>query len=128
MAATIASLPGFSLTAGYGGTTKDPGTGVEQVASGGGSSALNLTAAQVIKAAPGRICKVTILGVVGTGGNLTFNDCTTTAAATTANQIALLSGTLAVGTVTTLDWPCINGIVCSAVPTGGTVQINISFN
>lgn len=128
MAATIGSLAGFSLTAGYGGTTKDPGTGVEQIASGGGSSALNITAAQVIKASPGRLCKITVLGVVGTGGNLTFNDCTTTGAATTANQICLLAGNTAVGSVTTLDWPCINGIVCSAVPTGGTVQINVSFN
>jgi len=127
MAATIGSLSTFTTVAGYGGTLKDP-NGVEIYSSGGNSSALNLTAAQVIKAGPGRLCKITVLGVVGTGGNLTFNDCATTGAATTANQIYFGAGALAVGTVVTLDWPCLNGIVCSAVPTGGTVQINVSFN
>lgn len=127
MAATIGTLGGFSTVSGYGGTNKDP-NGTEQFTSGGQSSAVNITAAQVIKASPGRLCKVVVLGVVGTGGNLTFNDCTTTGAATTANQIAFLPGTQAVGTPVTFDWPCVNGIVCSAVPTGGTVQVNVSFN
>lgn len=127
MAATIGSLGSFSTVNGYGGTLKDP-NGTEQAQGGGNSSALNISAAQVIKATPGRLCKITVLGVVGTGGNLTFNDCATTGAATTANQIYFGAGTLAVGSVVILDWPCLNGIVCSAVPTGGTVQINVSFN
>lgn len=127
MSATIGSLGSFSTTSGYGNGVQDP-NGVVQTAGGGRSSALNLAAAQVIKGSPGRLCKITVLGVVGTGGNLTFNDCTTTGAATTANQVINLAGTTAVGTVITLDWPCVNGIVCSAVPTGGTVQIAVSFN
>lgn len=127
MSATIGSLGNFSTVSGYGNGVQDP-NGVAQTAGGGRSSAINLTAAQVIKGAPGRLCKIVVLGVVGTGGNLTFNDCTTTGAATTANQVLNLPGTTAVGTVITLDWPCVNGIVCSAVPTGGTVQINVSFN
>lgn len=127
MSATIGSLPGASLTGGYGNANKDP-NGAQQAADGGGSSALNISAAQVIKAAPGRLCKIVVLGVVGTGGALTFNDCTTVAAATTANQIYSSPGNLAVDSVVSLNWPCINGIVCSAVPTGGTVQINTSFN
>jgi hypothetical protein len=127
MTATIATLGGFSTVQGYGGDNKDP-NGTNQIASGGQSSALNLTAAQAIKASPGRIYKAVILGVVGTGGSLTFNDCTTTGGATTANQIYTTAGTIAVGTVVTLDFPCANGITCSAVPTGGTVQIAISFN
>lgn len=127
MPATIGSLSSFSTVGGYGTATKDP-NGVEQAAGGGNSSAVNISAAQVIKATPGRLCKIVVNGVVGTGGNLTFNDCATVAAATTANQIYFGIGTLAVGTVVTIDWPCVNGIVCSAVPTGGTVQINASFN
>jgi hypothetical protein len=125
--ATNGTISGFSTVAGYGGALKDP-NGAEIVGSGGASAWLNITAAQVIKAAPGRLCKIVILGVVGTGGALTFNDATTVAGATTANQILNLAGTTAVGNVTTIDWPCVNGIVVSAVPTGGTVQINVSYN
>lgn len=127
MVATIASLQNYSTVGGYGSPPLDP-SGPAQVAPGGTQSALNLTAAQAIKAQPGRLCKIVILGVVGTGGALTFNDCTTTGAATTANQIISIPGATVVGTVISLDWPCTKGITCSAVPTGGTVQIAVSFN
>jgi len=127
MAAVIGSLAQFSLVGGYGSDIRDP-TGTNQVADGGNSGATNVTAASVIKAAPGRICKIIVLGVVGTGGALTINDSLTVAGATTANQIYTTAGTIAVGTVITLQFPCLNGIVVSAVPTGGTPQFAISFN
>ncbi len=126
MALTTGSLSGFTTTAGYGPSLRDP-NGVEQAATGGNSSAINVTAAAVIKATPGRLCKIIVLGVVGTGGSLTVNDTTTTAGATTANQVYTTAGTVAVGTVISLDFPCINGIVISAVPTGGTAQFAVSF-
>lgn len=102
--------------------------GADLVTTGGAKSSLNVTAAAVIKATPGRLCKIVVNGVVGTGGALTFNDCATTAAAAAANQIYTAAGTVAVGTVITLDWPCLVGIVCSAVPTGGTPVFSVSYS
>ena len=127
MAATIGSLSIFTTVGAYGNSLTDP-NGVIQHADGGNSSAINVTAASVIKASPGRLKTIIVLGVVGTGGSLTFNDCTTTGAAATANEIYTVAGTIAVGTPVKLDFPCINGIVCSAVPTGGTPQFAVSFN
>jgi hypothetical protein len=127
MAVSTGSLAAFSTVAGYGGDLKDP-NGTNQYSAGGNSNMLNVTGTQVVKASPGRICKIVILGVVGSGGSLTVNDCTTVAAATTANTIYTTVGTIAVGTVVTLDFPCLSGIVISAVPTGGTVQFAVSFN
>jgi hypothetical protein len=94
----------------------------------GSSSALNVSAAAVIKAAPGRIVKIIILGVVGTGGALTINDCATVGAATAANQVFTWTTTFpAVGTIMTLDFPCQVGIVISSVFTGGTPLYAISY-
>jgi len=128
MATISGSLVGaFSTVAGYGGDLRDP-NGVNQAVGGGNSSAINVSAAGVIKGSPGRLCKIVVLGVVGTGGALTINDAATVAGATTANQIYTSVGTVAVGTVISLDFPCVNGIVVSAVPTGGTPQFAISYN
>lgn len=96
--------------------------------SGGKSSHLDLTAAAVIKATPGRLRRIVVNGVVGTGGAVTFNDCATTGAAAASNEIITMAGTVAVGTVINLDWPCLVGIVISAVPTGGTPQFAVSFD
>lgn len=127
MVATIRTLQNYSTVGGYGSPPLDP-NGPAQVAPGGTSSALNLTAAQVVKAAPGRLCKILITGTIGTGGSYTFNDTTTTGAAAAANQILTLVGTTAVGTIISLDWPCASGIVCSAFATGGAPVVSISFN
>ena len=97
------------------------------VTQGGLNSTLNVTAAAVIKATPGRVSKISVLGVVGTGGTFTLNDCATTGAATTANQVFSTAGTVAVGTILTLDFPFQVGIVVSAVPTGGTPRFAISY-
>lgn len=119
-------------------TAKNPSGGQSQAnvdaegnlitSTGGSSSKLNITAATVVKAAPGRIAKIFINGVVGTGGALTINDCATVAAAAAGNEIATFAGTIAVGTVINLDWPCAVGIVVSAVPTGGTPVFSISYD
>jgi hypothetical protein len=90
-------------------------------------SHLDITAAVVVKATPGRLGKVIVNGVVGTGGALTINDCATTATAAASNEIMTIVGTTAVGTIINLDWPCLTGIVISAVPTGGTPQFAVSY-
>lgn len=103
--------------------------GASLVTTGGTQSRLNLTAAAVIKATPGRLCKITISGTVGTGGAYTFNDCATVAAAAASNQITSLPGTtLTNGMPITFDWPCIVGIVLSAVSTGGAPIVAVSFS
>lgn len=95
---------------------------------GGNKSALNVGAAGVIKNTPGRINRVIVNGTVGTGGSLTINDSATTAAAAAANQIISLPGTTAVGTIITLDFPCLNGITVSAFPTGGAPKLAIAYD
>lgn len=81
-------------------------------------STLNITAATVVKAAPGRACKLSVI-VAGSAAG-TVNDVLTTGAAAAANQIAVAPNT--VGTID-LDWPCAVGIV--VVPgTGQTLALS----
>lgn len=75
------------------------------------STSLNITAATVIKASPGRLVRINVL-VAGAAG--AANDCTTTGAATAANQITVIPA--AAGPLL-LDWPCLTGIV--VVPGAG---------
>lgn len=97
---------------------------------GGTKSALNVTTASVIKATPGHLARITIVNAGTTGGTFTFNDCATTGAATSANTIWAVafngSGVVA-GASFNIDWPCLTGIVLSAVPTGGTPIVAISY-
>jgi hypothetical protein len=105
------------------------GEGNLLVSSGGNSSALQVTAAAVIKATPGRLAKITVVAPGTTSGALTVNDCATTGAASAANQIVSIPfGSLTAGQVIALDWPCQVGIVVSAVPGGGSPQYSISFD
>jgi len=87
------------------------------------SAAINITAAQVIKAAPGILA--TLLCVApGSAGSVVLNDCTTTGAAAATNEILAKSfSALAAGQVVTLRWPCAAGIVVSSVPTAGAFSI-----
>lgn len=86
----------------------------------------SVTAAAVIKATHGFIATV-IVDNVGSGGALTLNDCATTGAAASGNQIASIAqASLVAGVPYTFNWPCKTGIVISAVPTGGTVRISFS--
>jgi len=92
-------------------------TGVAQTGQGL-SSSLNISAATVIKATPGRLVRISVI-VAGSVG--TANDCTTTGGAAAANEIAVIPA--AVGPVL-LDWPCLAGIV--VVPGAGQT-IAVSF-
>ena len=86
----------------------------------GTSSKFNITVATVVKAGPGRIIRVSVL-VAGSGTG-TVNDCLTTGAAATANEIAVIPET--VGPLL-LEWPCFTGIV--VVPgTGQTLAVSYS--
>jgi hypothetical protein len=83
----------------------------------------NITAAgAVVKATPGRICKITIQ--TASTGTFTVNDCATVGAAAIGNQILAFSAAWpAAGTVINLDWPCTTGIV--VVPgTAGVVSVS----
>ena len=81
------------------------------------SRKLNITAATVVKAAPGRVIRVQVL-VAGSGTG-TVNDCLTTGAAAAANQIATIPGVLGPLEV---NAACLTGIV--VVPgTGQTLAV-----
>ncbi|HEY0181256.1 MAG TPA: hypothetical protein VGC09_00475 [Rhodopila sp.] len=67
---------------------------------------LNISAATIIKAAPGVVLRFTVV-TAGTAAG-TINDCLTTGAAAAANAIATIPE--AVGTYTP-EWPCSTGIV-----------------
>jgi hypothetical protein len=97
------------------------------IGTGGLHAHFNVTAAAVVKASPGTLYRVQVI-TAGTGGSLTLNDCTTTGAAATTNQIITVAfGTLVAGYTLWIDWPCLSGIVVSAVPTGGAV-LAISYS
>ena len=101
-----------------------------QVTANGASAALNITAAAVIKATPGRLARVSILAPGSTSGGFVLNDCATTGAATTANQIFNLpyNGTNNIaGAVFNVEIPCAVGIVCSAVPGAGSPRIVVTY-
>jgi len=105
--------------------------GVQIVATGGLNATLNVTAAAVIKATPGRLARVIVLAPGSTSGAFTFNNCATVGAATAANQVFTVpyNGTNNIaGAVFNIDVPCTVGIVCSAVPGGGSPQIVVTYN
>ena len=86
----------------------------------------SITAATVVKAVPGLLCTV-IVDVAGSGGALTLNDCATTGAAGSGNQIASMANAVIVtGQPYTFLVPCKTGIVVSAVPTGSTVRVSFT--
>ena len=99
----------------------------ELVTTGGLKSALNVTAAAVIKATAGRCVRIVVIAP-GSAGSLTLNDCATTGAATTANEIYTIGyAALSAGQVINLDWPCATGVVVSAVPSAGSPQFVLSY-
>lgn len=103
--------------------------GVQVVASAA-SAALNITAAAAIKATPGRLARIVILAPGTTSGAFTFNNCATTGAATTANQVFTLpyNGTNNIaGAVFDISVPCSVGIVCSAVPGAGSPRVLVTY-
>lgn len=95
-----------------------PIQGVTPGLPGGILAALQVTAAQVLSASSGILCNV----VCQVAGSITLNDCATTGSASIANQI--WTGSMTVGQVLPLYWPCSTGIVVSSVVTG---TFSISF-
>jgi len=96
---------------------------VNQFRPAGNLSALDVTAAAVIKASAGTIMRIAVLNN-GSAGSLTINDCLTTGAAAVANEVFTVGyAALAVGQIITLEFPMETGIVVSAVPTGGIFAI-----
>lgn len=108
------------------------GASGEQIATLGGlSSALNLTAAAVIKATPGRLAKIIIVAPGTTSGAFTFNDCATTGAAAASNEVWTMVYNAAsnlTGAIFTIDFPFQIGIVLSAVPGAGSPIIAVSYD
>lgn len=89
-----------------------------QIMSAGQSSTLNITAATVVKATPGRLVRinVTVAGAAGTA-----NDCATTGAAAAANVICAIP---AVVGVINIEWPCATGIV---ITPGAAQVVSVSY-
>lgn len=97
----------------------------------GQNSALNLTAAAVIKTSSGRLRKLVIIAPGSTSGAFSFNDCTTVGAAAAANLVYSLpfgSTQNVAGAILSIDLPFKTGIVLSAVPGGGSPICAVSFD
>lgn len=90
----------------------------------GSMNKLNVTAATVIKAAPGRICKVSVI-TAATAGTFGIYDAATTGSAATTNAVYPVSTASwpAAGTFIALDFPCLTGIVVNP-GTGGVVAVS----
>ena len=84
----------------------------------GANSQLNITAATVVKAAPGVLLSVSVI-VAGSAAGGAY-DTTTTGGAAAATQIGTIPNT--VGLIQ-FSWNCLNGIVI-VPPTGGTVAVS----
>lgn len=84
----------------------------------GKSSSLDITIATVVKNAPGRIAKVSVL-VAGSGTG-SINDTTNTGSVSTANEVYVIPTTQG---IFTLDWPCLAGI-CVTPGSGQTVSVS----
>jgi len=83
------------------------------------ASVLNISVATVVKAAPGRVAKISVTTAGSAAG--TLNDFTTTSGAAAANEIAVIPNTVG---VYSFDWPCANGIVIT--PGSGQV-VSVSY-
>jgi hypothetical protein len=86
---------------------------------GGINSKLFMNASQVVKPSPGMVCTANVIAAgSGTGG---IYDCTSTAAAVTANQICTIPET--VGQLQ-IEFPCLQGIT---VLLGTGQQVSMSY-
>ena len=126
LAATTARTPGNVQTQ----VKVDP-TGTLLSSTGGSSSSLNITAAAVVKATPGRVAKIVVVAPGSGSGVFTINDCATIGTAAAANVIWSMAYNATAnvgGAVINLDWPCAVGIVVSAVPGAGSPILAISYS
>lgn len=97
----------------------------------GTTTKTNITAAAVVKATAGRAVKVVVLDAGTTSGAFVINNCATTGAAATANEVwrlAYNATTNIAGSTFDLNIPCDTGIVVSAVPGGGTPRIAVVYS
>jgi hypothetical protein len=85
---------------------------------GGELSALNITAATVVKASAGFLSRVSVIVAGSAAGSA--NDCATTGAAATANEIAVIPNTVGVYNVM---FPTSTGIVITP-GTGQTIAVS----
>lgn len=123
---TTGTLAPFSLTRGYGNSNPDP-NGTTQVAGGGNSSVLNITGSGVVKSSAGRLCRVVSVSSGSSSGVFSFYDSATTSGSSSSNLVFTMSAAAA-GTVTSLDFPFVNGISVVLVNTAGTPTVALSFN
>jgi hypothetical protein len=91
-------------------------------------SRLNVTSSAVIKSGAGRFMRIIVVsGGTTNNGSFVFNDSATVAGAATSNQIYAIPAGTAAGTVIDLNFPVVNGVTVSAVPTAGSPQLSISY-
>jgi hypothetical protein len=103
-----------SPLANNGETPKVP-LGVDRIP--GAQTALNLTAATVIQASPGRLALISVI-VAGSAVGAAY-DAVSTSGNTAADQVAVIPNTVGVYVI---DWPCLAGIVV-APGTGQTISV-----
>ena len=93
--------------------------GALRVSQGGSKSALNVTAATVIKAGAGRVARINVT-VAGAAG--TLSDCATTGAASAANLIMVVPATVGIYNI---EWPFALGLVYTP---GASQVASISYD
>ena len=76
----------------------------------------------VIKASPGRLCKLSVIDGGSINGVFSINDCATIDAADETNRLFVLPFGARAGTIVCLDWPMHVGIVLSAAPDGTPIM------
>jgi len=76
----------------------------------------------VIKASPGRLCKLSVIDGGSINGVFSINDCATIDAADETNRLFVLPFGARAGPIVCLDWPMHVGIVLSAAPDGAPIM------
>ena len=76
----------------------------------------------VIKASPGRLCKLSVIDGGSINGVFSINDCATIDAADETNRLFVLPFGARAGPIVCLDWPMHVGIVLSAAPDGTPIM------
>jgi|HubBroStandDraft_4_1064222.scaffolds.fasta_scaffold41602_3 hypothetical protein len=123
ISALLAAAAVIAAGVAYAGGINGPGPILVAILNmGGNNAALNVTATGVVKATPGVVFRI-IPTTVGTG-TLTLNNSATTGAAATANIIdSIPAASMTAGVPITLEAPFTNGLVVSAITSGGVFTI-----
>lgn len=124
-----ASLLALSALAGLAPITADAGpVGVIQTINtlpGGTLVKFNITAATVVKSTTGTVMRIVPI-TVGSAGALVLNDNTATGGSNTAaNELTSIPiASMTAGVPILIELPFANGLVVSAVPTGGAYDVS----